>query len=279
MHDEEVMSATTVEIATKNIKRPAWNTLKTLLRSRLVREGGWSFALKGVNTGLMFLATVLLTRLMGAEGYGIYAYAYALITLLAMPAHAGLPDLVMRETARGLVQKRPDVVKGASHWAGRVVAGLSLVVALIAGPFFVAWQGGLSSPRGQTMAWALALVPLIALGNLRGASLRGLQRIVAGQLPEFFLRLGLFLLLLGAMALWFPGRLSAPLAMTLQVVASLGAFLVGVWLLWRHTPGVVRQAQPTVETKGWLVSSTLFALIAGISVVNNQAATVLLGMF
>lgn len=219
MHDEEVMSATTVEIATKNIKRPAWNTLKTLLRSRLVREGGWSFALKGVNTGLMFLATVLLTRLMGAEGYGIYAYAYALITLLAMPAHAGLPDLVMRETARGLVQKRPDVVKGAWHWAGRVVAGLSLVVALIAGPFLVAWQGGLSSPRGQTMAWALALVPLIALGNLRGASLRGLQRIVAGQLPEFFLRPGLFLLLLGAMALWFPGRLSAPLAMTLQVVA------------------------------------------------------------
>lgn len=119
------------------------------------------------------------------------------------------------------------------------------------------------------MAWALALVPLIALGNLRGASLRGLQRIVAGQLPEFFLRPGLFLLLLGAMALWFPGRLSAPLAMTLQVVASLGAFLVGVWLLWRHTPGVVRQAQPTVEAKGWLVSSTLFALIAGMSVVNN----------
>jgi O-antigen/teichoic acid export membrane protein len=53
---------------------------------------------------------VLLARMLGAEGYGIYAYAFALVTLLAMPAKAGLPQLVVRETARGVAGKPLDSV-------------------------------------------------------------------------------------------------------------------------------------------------------------------------
>lgn len=250
-----------------------------LRRSRIAREGLWSMVLKATNTLLVFLSTVLLARLLGAEGYGIYAYAYSLVTLLAMPAHAGLPYLIVRETARGMAQERPDLVKGVWHWAGRVVAMLSLVVVLGIGPILVVWQGGLRSPQGLTMAWALALVPLMALGNLRGAALRGLQRIVAGQLPEFLLRPGLFLLLVGSVAILAGEKLSAPLAMALYATASLLAFLIGAWMLWRHTPPPVRETHPSVETKGWLLSSVLFALLVGFAVVNSQASTVILGIF
>ena len=86
-------------------------------------ETGWSFALKAANTGLGFLTTVLLARLLGAEGYGIYAYAYALVMLLAMPAQSGLPNLIVRETARGLAEGTPDRVKGAwqNGYAERLV--------------------------------------------------------------------------------------------------------------------------------------------------------------
>lgn len=252
---------------------------RRLLPTRLVQDTGWSFALKIASTGLSFLVTVALARLLGAEGYGIYAYAYALVTLLAMPAHSGLPDLIVRETARGMAHDRPDLVQGAWRWAGRVVAVLSLAMVLVLGPVLVAWQGGVDSPQGCTLVWALALVPLMALGNLRGAALRGLQHIVAGQLPEFFLRPGLFLLLVGGAALLVGERFTAPLAMALHAGAALPAFLIGAWMLWRHTPPAVRQARPSVESKGWLVSSALFALIAGFGVVNNQASTVILGIF
>src|SRR5690554_6430006 len=132
-----------------------------LFRSSLARETLWSFTLKASSAGLGFLSTVLLARLLGAEGYGIYAYAYALVMLLAMPATAGLPNLVIRETAKGLASGHPEAVKGVWGWAGRVVAVLSLAVALIAGPLLIRWQGGLHTPAGQTMAWALVLVPLM----------------------------------------------------------------------------------------------------------------------
>jgi len=253
--------------------------LSAVLGSRLAREGFWTLVLKSANTLLAFVTTVLLARLLGAEGYGMYAYALALVTLLAMPAHAGLPNLVLRETARGMAEARPDHVRGVWRWAGRVVAGLSALVVVAAGPLLVIWQGGLSSPQGRTLAWALLLVPLIALGNLRGAALRGLQRIVEGQLPEFLLRPALFLLLVGGAAVFFRGHVSPPSAMALQAAASLGAFLAGAWLLWKATPPGVRGAGGTANSEGWLLSSTLFALLAGMSVVANQAATVLLGIF
>lgn len=249
------------------------------IRFQLARETVCSFALKGISACLGFLCTILLARLLGAEGYGVYAYVLALITLMALPAHAGLPNLIVRETAKGLAQERPDLLKGAWQWAGRVVAVLSPVVMLVAGPVFVAWQGGLGSIGGQTMAWALPLVPLIALGNLRGAALRGLQRVVVGQLPEFLLRPGLFLLLLGGTALLWGGTPSPSSAMMLYAVAAFLAFAVGAWLLWRHTPEAVRYARPSVDARGWLASSVIFALLAGFRVINIQASTVVLGLF
>jgi len=242
-------------------------------------ETGWSFALKAANTGLGFLTTVLLARMLGAEGYGIYAYAYALVMLLAMPAQAGLPNLIVRETARGMAEGRSDRVQGAWQWAGRVVGVLSLIVVVGVGPFLIAWQGGLSSPQGQTLAWALALVPLMALGNLRGAALRGLRQIIAGQLPEFVIRPGAFLLLVGAVAWLTRRRLVPAQAMAMYAAASLAAFLLGAWMLWQRTPPSVRQSERTIENREWLTSSVLFALISGFGVVNRQVSTVILGIF
>ena len=249
------------------------------LRFRLAWEALGSFALKATNALVGFLTTVLLARMLGAQGYGIYAYALSLITLLALPVAAGLPKLLIRETSQGLAQGRPDLVRGAWQWSGRVVALLSLVVIGAGGPLLITWQGGLASPSGQTMAWALVLVPLMALGNLRGAALRGLKRVVLGQLPEFAFRPGLFLLLVGGLALWNPKALSPPTAMMLRSAASLLAFLVGAWLLWVHTPDAIRHAQSTVQTREWLVSSLMFALLAGFGVLNRQISTVLLGLF
>lgn len=254
-------------------------SFRRLFYSRVAREAGWSMGLRAASAGIGFVTTILLARALGAEGYGIYAFAWSLVTLLAMPAHAGLPNLVLRETARGLAEGRPDLVKGVWWWSGRVVAVLSLVMIGLIGPLLVAWQGGLKSSAGQTLAWALALVPLLALGNLLGAALRGMQYVVLGLLPEFFLRPALFLLfVVGSAQLWAE-KLSPPVAMKLLATAFLVAFIVGIKLLWRLMPSAVRRSRPALKKSGWLASSIIFALMAGFNVINDQASTVILGIF
>lgn len=249
------------------------------LTSQIARDGLWSFVLKVVSTTLSFLVAVVLARVLGAEGYGIYAYTLALVTLLALPAQAGLPNLVLRETARGMAQGRPDMVQGVWRWAAWATALLSVVLVVLAAIGLLLWRGGRMELREWTLAWALALVPLVALGNLRGAALRGLGRIVAGQLPEFLIRPGLFLVLVLGFSVAGEGHLSAPAVMALHVVAAAIAFAVGGWLLWQHMPPTVRQSRPQFGGRAWLASTIPLALIAAMQTVNNQADILILGLF
>lgn len=249
------------------------------LTSRLSHEMAGSLGLKIANTGLVFLSTVLLARALGPADYGVYAYVYALVSLLSVPSEFGLPVLVVRETARGMAREDYPAVQGIWRWAGKVTAiiSLSLVVLTALALYFL--KQPLAGKKLMTFAWALALVPLVALGDLRGAALRGLQRVIAGQMPEFLIRPGLLVLFLAAAVLLRGGDLTAPQAMAFYVVASALAFGAGAWLLWRSTPSGVRQAPPRFENRAWLLSTLPLAFISSMQLVNNQASILLQGFY
>lgn len=249
-----------------------------LFKPRLVRDTGWAFLLKGIQITLGFLATVVLARMLGAEGYGTYAYAYALALLLALPLEAGMPQLLVRETARGVAEGNLRAVRGVWRWSLRMLGVTTLAVGVLIGPFLVLWQGGIGDVAGRTMAWALALIPIVAVANLGGAALRGLKRIAAGQIPEFLLRPGGFLLLLGAIVVLGGGSISPDGAMALHVIAAGISAIGGVWLLWRSMPIPMRRASPSGERSGLLATTFLFTLLTGFQVINAQSDTVILGI-
>ena len=250
-----------------------------LLTSKLGHEIFGSMSLKLTSVGLTFLTTVLLARLLGPSDYGMYAFVYATVSLLSVPAKFGLPTLVVRETARGMLNQDYASVQGVWQWTGRVTTLISaaLVVLTLAGIWF--FKEPLTSQRLLTFLWALALVPLIALGDLRGAALSGLHRVIAGQLPEFLLRPGIFTLLLVGSALLGNDSLSAPKAMALYVFSTALAFGIGAWLLWRATPLSVRRALPNFNSRTWLLSALPLALIGGMQFINQQASILLQGFF
>jgi O-antigen/teichoic acid export membrane protein len=242
------------------------------------REALWSLGLKITYAGLTFLATILLVRLLGATGYGVYAYIYALITVLSIPSQFGLPPLLLRETAKGMAREDASLVRGIWVWAGRFVVLTSLGLALLAGLAVWLWQERFSSAYLTTFAWALLLVPLMALGNLRGAALQGLHRVVQGQLPENLVKPGMLVVLLGG-ALLVGLSFSPAQAMALQVAVAAMAFGVGAGLLLRATPVEVRRAYPLFESRLWLQSVLPLAFIGGMQLINKNASIVILGFF
>lgn len=242
------------------------------------REALWSLGLKGTNACLSFLATMLLVRLLGAAGYGIYAYIYALITVLSIPSQFGLPPLVLRETAKGMARADAALVRGIWVWAGRFVGLTALGLALLGGLAVWLWQERFSGVYLNTFAWALLLVPLVALGNVRGAALRGLHRVVQGQLPENIVQPGTLVVLLGG-TLVIGLAFSPAQAMALRVAAAAVAFGVGVGLLLRATPAKVRRVSPRFEGRLWLQSVLPLAFIGGMQLINKNASIVILGFF
>lgn len=263
----------------------SFNWLKSLItkknfRAELARNAAGSLTLKLVYAALSFVIGVTLARLLGAEGYGIYTYVFALVSLLSIPAEFGLPNLVVRETAKALARQEWGAIQGVWRWAGKIVAVLTATLVLGAGVVVVIWGDRFSREQLVILSWGLALVPLVALGDLRGAALRGLNRVIQGQLPEQALLPGFyFLFILGTAFFLSAGNLTPAMAMSLQVLAAALAFAIGAWLLWRATPLEVRRAKPVYEGRRWLASTLPLAFLGGMQLINNRTSILILGLF
>jgi len=251
------------------------------LRGRLIRGGLGSLALKLASTALGFLLAILLARALGPEGYGVYAFVFAIVSLLAIPTQLGLPQLVVRETAKAQAAEQWGLMRGLWRWSTLAVWLFSSGVLVLA--FAGLWLFGerLDDLTGTTLIAGLLLVPLIALGNLRGAALRGLRQVVAGQLPETVFRPGLLIALCLIVLLALPAQtLTAATAMGLHALAAAIAFGLGAWLLWRARPReVASRPAPVYAASAWTASAWPLALTSGLQAINAQIGILLLGLF
>lgn len=248
-------------------------------RSQLVGGSIASLAIKLTSAGLVLALTILLARALGPAGYGLYAYVYALVWLMVVPAELGLPMLVVRETARARAHGRWDLMLGVWRWAAATASGLGLAVALVAGG--VAWLVAARFTDAQlaTFAWGMLLAPLMVLGNLAGAALRGLRHVLQGQLPGLVLRYGLALALCAGAVLVAGDAFTPAVAMALHAVAAGVALVVGVQLLGRARPPQLAGVRPTRERRQWLASTIPLALVAGTYLMHQQTDIVILGLF
>lgn len=248
------------------------------LSSRLVQGGVASLAFKVVQRLLLLVTAVMLARLLGAEGYGVYAYALAIATLLGVPVQFGLPQLLVREVAKYQVRGEWGLVRGLLKRSNQAVLGLSIALALVVGA--VGWwmADTLPSDRRAVLGWTLLLIPLVALGNLRSSALLGLRLVARGQLAERLLRPGLFVLGI-VLALLLGVSFSPERAMALHVIAALVVFLIMAWLLRANLPGAMRETPPKFDDRVWLASTFTFALLAGGWIVHNHTDVLMLGLF
>lgn len=246
--------------------------------AQLVRGGAASLLLKLIHAVLALLVAVLLARLLGPAQYGIYSFAFALVTLLAIPVQMGLPVLVVRETAAGRARNDWSIVDDIWRWALRVVGlGSGAVLAAAGFLMLMTWQELLPAMR-WTLLWALPLIPLLALGTLHGAALRGRDRVVLGQLPDYVLRLALLAILVPAWWAW-SSQLSAPAAMLLHVAAAAWALGISNLLLHGRVSGHPRRtATEANRSRAWLASMWPLGFIAAAQVINTRADTLLLGI-
>ena len=249
------------------------------LKSQLVRGGLGNLIIKVVYTLFAFGIGVLLARLMGATKYGVYSYIYAIIMVLAVPAQFGLPTLIVRETAQSFVKEEWGRINGLWQWGTRITAFLTVIIT--AGTFLFVTIAGDRIDQGyrSPLYWGLALLLLLALTALCGAALRGLGKIIRGQLPEQVLVPGFFILMLLVASFLFAQKISPSLAMMLQALAALWAFIISAILLQRSTPKETIRAKPAYEHKAWLSSSISLALISGMQVINKWVSLIILGLF
>lgn len=250
------------------------------LRAQLLRGGIGSIAVKIASTGLAFAVAVVLARVLGPEGYGIYAYAFALISLLAIPAQFGLPNLVIRETAKAQANEDWGLMRGIWHWATGMAGAISLALALIAGGLAWVFADRFSEAQLATIAWGLLLVPFMALTAVLGAAVRGLSHVIAGQFSENLLRpLLLVVFLLGLLVL--SGTIETPSsAMMMHAAAAAFGLIVG-WHILRRLMPLAAKGVPNFryDTRIWVKAAFPLAAVSSIHILNRTTDMLIIGIF
>jgi O-antigen/teichoic acid export membrane protein len=228
---------------------------------------------------LAVASAVLLARFLGKDGYGIYAWALATFSLLAMPIQQALPMLVVRETARADAERDWRRMRGLWRWSTGISLATSAVMTLCV---LVAASYLVDDVHFRTLAYAAALMPLLALGNLRGAALRGLRHVVTGQLPELIIRPAGFLALMIAASASIPagGKWAPDTAMATHLVAAGITFVIGLMLLLIRSPRSM-QAERGADYchREWASSMFPLTMTSILQAMNQNIAVLALSAF
>lgn len=237
-----------------------------------------SVGIKFLSALFAFLSGVILARMLGLEGFGIYTLAFATTTLLSVPVTLGLPNLIVRLISKYEEENNEAAIKGLLRSANTIVLLSTILVFIVALLSYYFWWKNLNPALVDTIWWGLILVPLIALGSLRAAALRGLRFIILGQLPDTLLRN--FLLCLGLVVFYlFEWDISPSLAMVIHIISAIIAYIVGYFFLRQKLLIKIRNITPVYYTKLWIKEAVPFSVNSGIQVVRSKAVTYLLAIF
>jgi len=249
------------------------------VRARLVRGALGSAGVQAASRVLTLILGVILARSLGPEGYGVYAYAFAIMSLLMIVAEAGVPTLLMREIAAAEGRGAWGLVRGALQRGLQAVTLVSVGIAALGFALLFALKPTITPATFNTLGVMLLLLPVAALSKTVAHAMRGLHKVVASQSLELILWPVLALMLSVALFSFDPTYRTPWIAMSAQFIAVTSTLLLSCALLRRSIPKETLQFPREYETQRWLKSSPQFVMLTAALVINNQVDIVMLAWF
>lgn len=249
------------------------------VRARLIRMALVSAGVQAVSRVLTLVLGVILARSLGPEGYGVYAYAFAIMSLLMILAEAGVPTLLMREIASAEGRGAWGLVRGALQRGLQAVALVSAIISAMGFTLLLALKSTITPAAFNTIGVMLLLLPVAALSKTVAHAMRGLNQVVASQSLELIFWPALVLTLSAALFSIDPTYRTPWAAMSAQLIAVASTLLLSCTLLNRLIPKSTLQFPREYETQRWLRSAPQFLVLAAALVINNQVDIVMLAWF
>jgi O-antigen/teichoic acid export membrane protein len=284
------MHRATKQRATKPLQDPHFPARPRLV-SVLHRLAGWllesdvslatlaSGLIRVAVTALLLANTVVLGRLLGPEGFGIYSLVFALVGFTALPLNFGLSTLALRDVSALSARKQWNELTGFIRFALLVVVLYAAVVALLAATAWPLFAWHTSPILLATLSIGLILLPFHAAGEVLGAVLRALGRVVTGQLPDLLLKQALLLALLAIVVATLGSTWLTPSrALTLLLAAAVLATMLAVLVLARSTPLVTWHGGTMLPLRDGLRRWLPLALLGIMQGANLHTDVLMLGL-
>ena len=244
---------------------------------RVARGGVAALAIHIGGAGLTYCAQLLIARSIGAAGFGVYAYVFAWITVLAYCAALGFDVSMLRFVAAYQAQGAWPLLRGVIRYGERRAAACGFGIALAGILAIKLAASGLSPDLANTFLVGFLLVPLWALLWIRSSIVRAFGGVVSALAPDRMIRDGLLLAMIGAASLVPGWRMGAPAVMGATLVSSAVGLGLVTLALHRWKPAAVRRIAPEYASGTWARVALPLVVIGVADVVLNRTGVVLLG--
>lgn len=253
--------------------------LKKIVNSQELRVATLgSIIIKFSSAFFALLNAILLAKLLSVQDFGIYILALTTVTIATIPVSLGLPELLTRYISKYHLENNFSMLKGLLIKANQMVLISSTIAVFIAFLLYLIWWKNYSENTVQTFWFACILLPLLAFGELRAASLRGMKFVILGQIPDTFLR-NLMLFFPLTVCYFFSIEISPQRAMLFHIFAALFSFLVGAWFLYKKLLKNLLHFTPKYDTNYWFRQAIPFTLITSVQVIKIRSMIYFLAAF
>jgi|GEM_PF-898753 len=197
----------------------------------VAKEGGWAGFLGLLGAGIRYGNNIILTRLLGARFYGLYALANTVVTVVMIPASLGLPTSMVHflasSSSTGQWGKLRWITRRsilAALLSSLVGMGVVLALAPLASGFLFRKKGLLPGLVGLSLA-----LPFLVLYMVHAGGLQGLKRIRAKVFIERIAHPLIFIVIL--LVGWFFFR-SDPFVLALVGFGVAAAAVFAISAFW-----------------------------------------------
>ena len=227
----------------------------------------------------VLLANILLANWLGKDGLGTYAYVANWIGVLSIPVMFGLDRLVVREVAVYSSKKSWNLLRGFLRWsiAQPIINSIVIIIpAIIIIHFFVPDN---EYQLRTTFYIALVLIPLGTLLTIKQATLRGLHKILTGQIFEMLIMPTLFILFFVFMYFCCRSVFAPPAIMSVNILTVIICFLLAIFAVKKYMPVEAMKTAPEYNLKLWCTAAVPFVFVSVMRVINMRTDILMLGHF
>jgi O-antigen/teichoic acid export membrane protein len=247
------------------------------LKARLARGAAGAFVINIVGTGLAFLSQLVLARALGVEGYGVYAYVITWVTALGLVATLGFRTAVLRFASSYRAQEEWNLLRGIVGYADRWVLFSGVCVAFMIAGTILALGGRLSAELTRTFIVGGAVVPFLALLDVRSYLLRVFDRVGWALAPMLIVRPTSTLLLVGVLLVSGPYAVPPSWAMAATLLSTVIALLLVSLVLRRSRPPGLAHAPVAERPEEWRRAALPLFVMVVIQALLSRSDVIMIG--
>jgi O-antigen/teichoic acid export membrane protein len=251
--------------------------LRMILTKRLSRGGATTFLINAIGMGLSMVMQIVLARLLGAIGYGIFAFVTTIMTFMLFATKLGFDTLIVRYVPVYQVNEKWDLIKGLIRRTNQFGLVLSILAGIV-GLVFLGWNyQQIDAEQFTAYLAGFFSLPFLTLAILRQSTLQAFKDVLFAQLPEKIVRPIMTIILVTVIAA-FGWKVSAGNVMICYGLSIFISYILGAIVLMKRVGPLTTGVTPCYETKNWFRLSISLMVNAGMYLILGQLNILVIGI-